>query len=93
MNNQNDTIRALWAQSYRLARSLDQSSHGAAHRHVMTILSGSHGRMYLRAVETLANRESYTVRLMSRPLPSHDLVSCEWLVARRCNAMASWRRS
>jgi hypothetical protein len=92
MNNQNDTIRALWAQSYRLARSLDQSSHGA-HRHVLSILSGKHGNMYLRAVESIASRESYTVRLMNRALPISDSVTCHWIVNRRCNAMASWGRS
>jgi hypothetical protein len=92
MNTANSSIRALWAQSYRLARSLDRSSHGA-HRHVMTILSGKHGNMYLRAVETLANRESYTARLMARALPIADPISCHWLVNRRCNAMASWRQS
>jgi len=92
MNTANSSIRALWAQSYRLARSLDRSSHGA-HRHVLSILSGQHGRLYVRAVESIAARESYTVRLMNRALPISDSVTCHWIVNRRCDAMASWGRS
>lgn len=76
--NDSSTLRQTWRKFYRISR-LGR----ATPRNLVTLLSDECARVYLSALQSVTERDSYHTALMSRPISSAD--TGRWLVSARCS--------